>query len=146
MPADQTVDFVVMFLVVGLVVLGLLSVILGKIIAWVGSVNTSDVIMSPPATTLTTDETDGRTDGRSASAIDLWIERLEVDRTKQALIELLVYSGWTVDEVRAVLKGANADLGDEVKAARKRLGIEPPERTIRVRDAQGERVIPLEGR
>jgi len=80
-----------------------------------------------------TDKTDGQTD--PVSAADQWVERLELDRTKTTLIELLVYSGWDASQVRAVLKGDNGALGAEVEAARKRLGIEPPPpRMIAVRD------------
>ncbi len=68
-----------------------------------------------------TDEPD-----RPVSEADQWIGRIEVDRTKTALIELLVYSGWDVSQVRNVLKGDNGTLGTEVEAARKRLGIAAP--------------------
>jgi hypothetical protein len=71
------------------------------------------------------------------------LARLEVDRTKAAVIELLVYSDWTTAEIRTVVKGENATIGAEVDAARKKLGVDPPERTLRVRDEKGERVIPF---
>jgi len=57
---------------------------------------------------------------------ELWMDRIQVDRTKTALIELLVYNGWTVSEIRVLLKGDSGALGQEVDAARKRLGVEPP--------------------
>lgn len=59
---------------------------------------------------------------------DLWVERLQLDRTKTTVIELLVYSGWDVGEIRAVLKGDSGTLGTEIKAARQRLDREdsPP--------------------
>lgn len=57
---------------------------------------------------------------------DLWMGRVQVDRTKTALIELLVYSGWNVGEIRALLKGDSGVLGQEIDSARKRLGITPP--------------------
>lgn len=88
-----------------------------------------------------TARTDGA-DGPSVSVVNQLLGRLEVDRTKTAIIELLVYSDWTTAEIRAVVKGENAAIGTEVEAARKRLGIDPPERTLKVRDMQGERVIP----
>jgi hypothetical protein len=55
----------------------------------------------------------------------------------------MVYNGWSVAEIRAVLKGENAALGAEIEAARSRLGIDPPERTLRVRDETGTRVISM---
>lgn len=68
-------------------------------------------------------ETDNQTD--RVSEADQWLDRLDVDRTKIALIELLVYSGWGVGEIRSVLKGDSNVLGVEIEAARKRLGAEP---------------------
>lgn len=89
-----------------------------------------------------TDQTDNA-DRPSVSADLLRAPRLQLDRTKTGLIEVLVYNGWGASEVRALLKGDNAALGVEVEAARQKLGISPPERTLRVRDEAGERVIPL---
>jgi hypothetical protein len=66
------------------------------------------------------------------------------DRTKTALIELLVYSGWEVGQIRVVLKGDNGALGAEIEAARQRLGISTEPRQLRVRDDQGERLIAME--
>lgn len=109
----------------------------------VESVNTSQTIMSlqEPATRQT-DQTDD-TDRPSVSADDLSAPRLQLDRTKQALIEVMVYNGWNVGEIRAAVKGDNGAIGAEVDAARKKLGIDAPERVIRVRDEKGERVIPI---
>lgn len=82
-------------------------------------------------------------DGPSVSAGSLRVPRLQLDRTKTAVIEVMVYNGWNVAEIRAVLKGENAAIGAEVEAARTRLDIDPPERTLRVRDEAGERVISM---
>lgn len=73
---------------------------------------------------LQTRQTDEQTD--RVSEADQWLARIELDKTKTTLIELLVYSGWDVSQVRSVLKGDNGVLGAEVEAARQRLGIEPP--------------------
>lgn len=70
-----------------------------------------------------TDQTDRQTDQMSEA--DQWLERLEVDRTKTALIELLVYSDWQVGEIRAAVKGDSGAIGKEIEAARQRLG-KPP--------------------
>jgi hypothetical protein len=87
-----------------------------------------------------TDETDGR-----ASAVDPVVAQLQVDRTRTTVIEVMVYSGWTVAEIRGVVKGENATISEEVRAARARLGIAAPDasRTLRVRDQDGERVVPF---
>lgn len=106
-------------------------------------VNNNQPVMSPdePAQQQT-DQTDNA-DRPSVSADQLRVPRLQLDRTKTAVIEVLVYNGWGVGEIRAVLKGDNGATGIEVEAARKRLGIELPERTLRVRDEAGERVISM---
>lgn len=108
-----------------------------------GNVNTSEAVTSiqEPAQKQT-DQTD-RADRPSVSADTLRVPRLQLDRTKTAVIEVLVYNGWGVGEIRAVLKGDNGATGIEVEAARQRLGIEPPERTLRVRDESGQRVISM---
>jgi hypothetical protein len=107
------------------------------------SVNHSQDVMSHPATPAPAQTTDRQADRPSVSADDLSAPRLQLDRTKQALIEVMVYNGWGAGEIRAVIKGDNGVIGAEVDAARKKLGIEPPDRVIRVRDEKGERVIPI---
>lgn len=89
-----------------------------------------------------TEQTDAQTD--RVSVADQWLDRLEVDRTKTTLIELLVYSDWDVGEIRGVIKGDNGAIGAEVQAARQRLGIVVEPRQLRVRDDHGERLIPME--
>ena len=136
MPADKTVDFVVMFVVFGMLAAGLGSMAIG----WI--VNRFPVLMSrAPAQTAQTTQTDKQTD--YVSEADLWLDRLEVDRTKTALIELLVYSGWEVGQIRGVLKGDNGTIGTEIEAAKIRLGMTEPPRHLRVKDDHGERLIPM---
>lgn len=145
MPNDRTVDFVVMFLVFGMIGLGLLSVLVGKITTWWDRVvNTSQAVMSHDAESRSADQADRQADRPSVSADDLHVERLQFDRSKAALIEVMVYNGWQVGEIRAVLKGDNGAIGAEVEQARVRLGLSTPERQLRVRDEKGERLIPLE--
>lgn len=143
MPADKTIDFVVMFLVIGLLVLGLGSMLVGWLArTWDQFVNRSQPVMSPaPAQTSRQTQTDAQTD--QVSEADHWLDRLEVDRTKTALIELLVYSGWEVGQIRTVIKGDNGAIGAEIEAARQRLGITDEPRMLRVRDDAGERLIPM---
>lgn len=144
MPTDQTIDFVIIFLIVGLMTLGLGSVVLGVAVrAWDRFVNRSQVVVSSgSAQTDRQTQTDEQTD--LVSVADQWLDRLEVDRTKTALIELLVYSGWDVGQIRSAVKGDNGTIGAEVDAARKRLGIIVDLRQLRVRDDQGERLIPMD--
>lgn len=110
------------------------------------SVNTSQAAtpIQEPAQKQTdqTDQTDNA-DRPSVSAASLRVPRLQLDRTKTAVVEVLVYNGWGVGEIRAVLKGDSNAFGAEVEAARQRLGIDPPERLLWVRDEAGERVIPI---
>lgn len=133
-----------MVLAIGSVVLLvgiLISMGIGKIQE--RSVKRFEPVMSQSAPTeRQTDQTD-TADRPSVSADDLHVERLQLDRTKTALIEVMVYNGWGVGEIRAVLKGDNGTIGEAVDAARKKLGIDPPERTLRVRDEKGERLIAL---
>jgi len=93
--------------------------------------------MSTPAQRTATDG-DGRTDGRPVSAPNPWMERLQVDRTRAAVIELLVYSGWRVEQIRTIVKGENGAIGSEVDAARQRLGVDEPARVILVSKRGGE--------
>jgi hypothetical protein len=139
MPDDKTIDFVVAFVSIGMLILGLGSVALG----WV--VKIYDRIMSRGiAQTGQTAQTDQQTD--QVSEADQWLDRLELDRTKTAVIELLVYSGWEVGQIRNVIKGDNGAIGGEIDAARRRMGIVDAPRELRVRDAKGERIIPMEAR
>jgi len=82
----------------------------------------ADSISRENERTTRTDRTDDADE--LVSVADQWLDRLEVDRTKRALIELTVYSGWTVAEIRTAIKGENAALGAEIEAAKKRLGME----------------------
>lgn len=147
MPADKTIDTVVLILVIGLIGLGLLSMFIG----WLGRVrdrvvNRSEPVMESSAHPIEQTERTDETDGPSVSALLSVVDRMKLDRTKAPLIELMVYNGWTTAEVRAVLKGENAAIGTEVDATRKRLGIVPPDRQLRVKDERGERMIPLASR
>lgn len=128
MPDNSTIDFVVMFLVIGLLVLGLGSALLGWLVRtwdrWRGGVSHSGVDMSRPTDqTRQTNQTDRQTD--EVPEADQWLERVRLDRTKTMLIDLLVYSDWHVGEIRAALKGDSGALGKEIEAARQRLG-KPP--------------------
>jgi len=102
-PADSTVDFVVMFVLIGMVTMGLGSVALG----WI--VKTYDRVMSRAAQPVTqTAQTDRQTD--YVSEADVWLDRLEVDRTKTALIERTsrkAYAKWTTRGRRIRARGCH---------------------------------------
>lgn len=110
------------------------------------SVNRSGWLLS---TDRDADHQTGQTDGADrpqtpdVSALLRLIDQVGVDRTRVAWIELMVYKGYSVGEIRSLLKGDNGIIGTEVEQARQRLGIDVPDRQLRVRDASGERVIPM---
>jgi hypothetical protein len=99
------------------------------------AVNLTEGAQSPPD-----ERTDGRTDQRDAApAVPAF---LRVDRTRKAVVKALVASGWSVAQIRAVVKGENAALSAEIAEARAELDGTAP-RTLVVRDAAGERTIAL---
>lgn len=114
------------------------------------SVNPSQNTMSPAAALGMTDEQTDRADRPADRALESRLPekkveppRLQLDKTRAAVIEELLTNGWTVADLRreGILRGDNKIIGDEVAEARKRLGLTDTERTLRVRDASGERVI-----
>lgn len=144
MPSDTTIDTVLMIIVGGLLTMGLGSLLLGRLLRlWDRFVNRSQVAMSPDAAQTTTDE---QTDSRQTMVSDaeILLNRTELDRTRLAWITLMVYKGYTVGEIRGLLKGDNGVIGTEIETARKHLGITGEPRQLRVRDAEGERMIPME--
>lgn len=74
------------------------------------------------------DEADRPADRQTdtASGSDPTLARLQVDRTRTALIDTLVVAGWDTATIRTMIKGDNGTIGAEVKAARERLLGEPP--------------------
>ena len=136
---DHTLDIVVLVLSIGLVGAGFLSIAIGWIVKHFAPAD-----LTEHAQTRQTTQTDQTDDANTpVSDADSWLDRMELDRTRGTVIELMVYTGWTTSQVRAVLKGDTGTIGVEVEAARQRLGIEAPDRVLRVRDEKGERVIPL---
>jgi hypothetical protein len=136
MPADKTIDTVLMIVSGGLLVMGLGSIALGWAVKYY-----QDIMSRWASAPQQTAQTDTQTD--YVSEADLWLDRLEVDRTKTALIELLVYSGWEVGQIRGVVKGDNGAIGTEIETAKIRLGMTEPPRQLRVKDDHGERLIPM---
>jgi len=60
------------------------------------------------------------------------IDSKALDRTRAALIEALVSAGWAVGGIRGLIKGDTGAIGAEVEAAKQRLGINAPPRTLRI--------------
>lgn len=148
MPTDATIDFVVMFLTIGMLALLIGSIVLGWVVrTWDRLVNRSQAagpLMSPEtAQTARTERTDARTD--QVSEADRWLGRLEVDRTRSTVLEILLTSGWTITDMRreGIFRGDNATISAEVEATKKKLGIIDEPRQLRVKDEHGERVIPM---
>lgn len=72
-----------------------------------------------------TEGTNGRTNERSSHQIE-W-DTFLLDRTRARLISVMVDSDLTTTEIRALLKGESKAIGDEVDAARLRLGKAAPD-------------------
>lgn len=108
------------------------------------SVNHSQAVMSPPIATPQADKPDRPTDRPSVCADDQRTPRWELDRTRTAIMEELLYSGWTIADFRreGIFRGDNDKIGGEVAAIRARLGLTEEGRVLKVRDEKGERVIP----
>lgn len=62
-----------------------------------------------------------RTNERERSVLFLAAERVQLDRSRSALIALLIEAGWQTVDIRNTLKGTASDLGDEIRAARAEL-------------------------
>jgi hypothetical protein len=61
------------------------------------------------------------------SAVPVAVRNITVDRSRAGLIAALVAAEWNVGQIRAVLKGANDLIGQEVEAERTRQGLVPAE-------------------
>lgn len=125
---EQALTLVLGLLIGVMLFVGFGSVLLGWVID-VGAriVSAFQVVMLRLPAPSKADNPDRQTDRPSVSADDLYCPRLELDRSKVAIIEVMVYNGWGTGEIRASLKGDNGAIGAEVEAARQRLGIEPPD-------------------
>jgi hypothetical protein len=86
--------------------------------------------------TAQTDQTDQQTD--PVFPLTDAAKRVQLDRTRTAVVELLVLADWNVGQIRGLLKGDSGAIGAEVAAARERLGLAPPApATLRVRENGG---------
>jgi hypothetical protein len=68
-----------------------------------------------------TDEARTVTDGRTDEATDDDPKEcpvLRLDRSKEGLLKVLVYNGWSTTDIRAVIKGANDQISAAVQAVK----------------------------
>lgn len=157
MPADQTIDFVIIFLIVGLTTLGLGSVALGWIVrtwdrfmsregAAVPSQNAKAVEQRSDAM-----ERDGngveRPAGTSFRSVVDYLERCDDDTLLDILAQLSNVDGdyrFAESRVAKFIPGRVEDRLAQVRAVRDTTPPPPPGRQLRVRDDQGERLIPMD--
>jgi hypothetical protein len=128
----STVDWVVLIITIGALGIGLLSMLAGKAVEMYDRVKSSgrDITRPlPPQEQTKPQTTDRRADRLSVSAVFEEPPRLQLDRTRAAVIEELLTLGWTMTDFRReqIFRGDNNKISAEVDAARKRLGIEAPE-------------------
>lgn len=81
-----------------------------------------DYVEQGPRTAQANERTE-RTNERSPHDL-LWEEFL-LDRSRERVVALLVEEDFTVSEIRGLLKGESAVIGQEIEAARQRLGKAP---------------------
>lgn len=99
--------------------------------------------LAPPNSTERAEPANERTNEPARSprtALYQAADRLPLDRTRPAVIAVLVAAGWKTTDIRSLIKGTMEEVGQEVRAAQE---AEPPPRTLRVKDETGERVIAL---
>jgi hypothetical protein len=89
------------------------------------------------ASTADTPTDPGLSAGLSGLSADVppQLEALMVDRSRAVLIAALVAAGWKVGEIRTQLKGDTGAIGEEIKAERKRQGL----------DVEEGRIVPVNG-
>jgi len=154
MPADKTIDFVIMFLVIGLVTIGLFSMLVGWAVRlW------DRLIMSRAVGVPGNESRDGehRSDaaelGRELSgtrgrelvpALAEQLAALDDAELLEVLALIETEDGYRFAESRIAkfIPGRVEDRLDQVRAARGTTPEPPPGRVLKVRDQAGERVIP----
>jgi hypothetical protein len=93
---------------------------------------------APPCATLAPDCADDAPEDEDAAPDCATIAPIPPG-DRAALIEALVRAGWSVGQIRATLKGDNGAIGQEVEAARQRLGMPAPRRVVTIANGkQGE--------
>lgn len=128
---NSALDLVMAIVAVAALVVGLTSMLLGKIMAWwdARSVNHSQAVMSPVSPQTNPDQQTDEPDRRADTALSgdpKLCPALRLDKTKVGLITILVYNEWTVSEIRSLLKGDNTTMSQEIAEVRKNLGLAPP--------------------
>lgn len=144
-----TMDYAVAIVLLGALAIGLGSMLIGKVVElWdrlVSRISTRPPLRSvelPSQTSRQTTQTDRQT--TRPSVLPPKPPRFALDRTRQAVLDELLTHGWTITDLRRenILRGDNVTISQEVIETRKRLGLADPDRTLKIRDEKGERVIP----
>lgn len=157
MPADKTIDFVIMFLVIGLLVLGLGSWLVG----WL--VRTWDRLMSRSAAgvpTTTPIEPEHRsyaaeqsrndaepTTGTSFRSVFDYLEQCDDDMLLDILAQLTGADGdyrFAESRIAKFIPGRDEDRLAQVRAVRDTEPPPSPGRQLILRDARGERAVPMD--
>jgi hypothetical protein len=113
--------------------------------------------VAPPQGNGADQRADGQTD-KADSALQSGLSELHkaadylrVDHNRIALVRVLVEAGWNVGDIRNAVKGDNGTIGEEIRIVQATRGeplaeAPPPEpKVLRIRDDQGERIVPMEG-
>jgi hypothetical protein len=157
MPDDKTIDFVVAFLAIGLLTLSVGSWLLG----WL--VRTWDRVMSrisPAVLASPSNAAEHRSDavGQSWNSAELssgtsfrsvveYLEQCDDDMLLDILAQLAGVDGdyrFAESRVAKFIPGRVEDRLAQVRAVRNTTPPPPPGRQLRVRDAEGERLIPMD--
>lgn len=77
---------------------------------------------APVMSRLVTDEqTDEQTD--QSAAVPMPLAPIALDRSRKAVVKQLVQAGWSTSQIRAVVKGDNGEIGEEIREAKQALGM-----------------------
>lgn len=155
MSSDQTIDFVIAFVLVGLVAAGLVSLLIGKVLDW------RDALMSRASSSVPaaagsagTPQFHAEERPREPSGTVTWNDVLSIaehlstldDDALLAVLALVEDSGgdprFAESRVAKFIPGKVEDRLNQVRKIRGTTPPPPPGRSLKVRDAAGERVIP----
>lgn len=99
---------------------------------------------SPDEADEQTENTDSRQTASESrlSDIEQLVERVQLDRSRETIIELLVRVGWSVSDIRAIIKGDNAVISGLVAKAKSKL--DQPEEADQVEGNLGQIIAMIE--
>jgi hypothetical protein len=156
-PADATVDFVVMFVVVGMVLAGLASVALGWVLRQRDRFM-SRYTMAVPRSYTRESEHGSQAVGRHGNGVEPlpetefqsvidYLEHCDNDVLLNLLAQLTDAEGdyrFAESRVAKFIPGRVEDRLSQVRAVRDTTPPPPPRRHLRVKDDHGERLIPMD--